>query len=490
MREVSRRSMLGGALGATALGVGTAILDPLALRARAEVQAPTPEPSPIEDFNPEELEASSQEIEYLELSTEARKAEVAEKLTDLDLSLWNRVVRRIGPAGTRLKLVSGKFPAGLQIAGEYIIAKPSTIQRYSFQLQIDEPGKKSRRQVFSGLVNPTKQDLTVSISLDRSTPLSVTARELDRIAGLGANVVLVVLCYISDKTASDFKRMDASRINQFFDLARDRGIRVSMVKPHIVTESEGDGFYRGDYVPRSNDEFFANWERELLYFTDLCRSKNVEYLSLTCEQHWQTGPEHYDRWVRIITKIRATHPALKLTAAFTTHELREAYLKWIPNNTPNILWLLDTLGINSWVRLTNKIYTPGKPNISVNELVAGWRGKGGLGDNHLDQLEWIGERLKMPFYITEVGVQPRVDGLSKQEGGSSVTGEENYAVQSLLYRSIMQGPMLSPWCTGVSIWHIREPFQMGKLNQDKLFPGELAIRDEIARVPGLAAKSF
>lgn len=464
MTDVSRRGILAGAFGLAGVAIGGELLRPQ--KAFAE-------------------EISGQAAEVLIATTGSTNT-----VEDLNLHIWDRVVRPLGSSeGTTLKLTSGKLPTGITLSGRYITGRLTTNERYSFEVEINDGGAKTRK-IFAGTIAPMKQDLSVSFSLDKTTDLAVTAKELDRIALIGANAILVVFCYIPDATASSFTRVSDDRINKVFSLAKDRGVRITMVKPHIVTEKDGDGFYRGEYKPKSVDNFFKNWEAQLLYFTQLCKSKGVEFLSLTCEQRWQTEAEHYSRWVPLIVKLRALHPGLKLTAAFTTLELYLIYTYWLPQGVPHMVQLLDILGINSWVRLTNKTYTPAIPNISVNELVDGWRGGGGLKDDHLGKLEWVANRLQMPFFITEVGVQPRVDGLAKQEGGSAVTGEYSHEVQALLYRSLMQGPMLSRWCTGVSIWHMRAPFHLGDVNGSYLYPGEKVLKEEILRVPSLAEKIF
>ena len=467
MSEISRRSVLTSALGSAGAGIAAAVWG---------------SSSP----------ATALDAPYATSLTPASATSTSAPGTTIDLNLhiWDRVVRAISDSETAtLKVTSGVLPTGLSIAGRYLTGRMTTNERYSFEMEIRE-GTTKRRQIFAGTIGTIKQDLSISLSIDKVTSLDVTAKELDRIALIGANAILVIFCYIPTPTSSTFTRVSDARINQVLTLARERGVRITMVKPHIVTEELGDSFYRGEYKPSSIDAFLTNWRDQLLYFTQLCKSNGVEYLSITCEQRWQTEAEHYNRWVPLIVDIRQAHPALKLTASFTTLELYLIYTYWLPQGVPHMVVTLDVLGVTSWVRLTNKTYTPSTPNISVDELVAGWRGGGGLQDDHLGKLEWVGDKLQMPFFITEVGVQPRVDGLAKQEGGNAVTGAYDHQVQALLLRSVMQGPMLSRWCTGVSIWHMRAPFHLGNVNGASLYPGENVLKDEIARVPSLAEKRY
>ncbi|WP_153001361.1 hypothetical protein [Microbacterium testaceum] len=471
--ELSRRSMIVGALGVLGLGVGSVAAASVmthgapekpmsAPSARASSATPTPRSSPSPTDGPE----------------------------DLRLSAWDSVVRRISDAAdATLALTSGTLPAGVSIAAGSLVGRPTEEGAYRFSLEVAE-GKKRSTRTFAGKVAPLKRDLSISLSLDQRTPMSVTAKELDRIARLGANATLVIYCFISDPTSTTFTRVTDDRIDKVFQQARERGVRITLVKPHIVTNDQGDGFYRGNYTPASLDEFFANWEDQLLFFADLCARHDVEYLSLACEQPHQTDAATYDRWVPLIQKLRDAEPALKLTAAFTTLELFLLYTFWIPQSTPHMARLLDVFGINSWVVLTDKVYTPDTPNITVDELAAGWRGGGGKTDDHLGKLETVCDALRIPFLITEVGVQPRVDGLAKQDNSSPPTGVENFDVQGLLYQSVLQAPLQSRWCTGVSIWHMRAPFAFGSLKGTRLYPGENVLKSALLRTPALASKDF
>lgn len=471
--ELSRRNMLVGTLSVLGLGAGSV--------AAASVLTHGSPGTPLADPTAHSTSSASP-------STPTRAPTATAE--DLRLHAWDSVVRQVSDAAdATLTLASGALPVGVGIAAGSLVGRPTTEGAYRFSLEVRE-GKTKRLRTFAGTVGPLKRDLNISLSLDQRTPMSVTAKELDRIARLGANATLVIYCFISDSTATTFTRVSDDRIDEAFRLARDRGIRITLVKPHIVTDDQGDGFYRGNYAPASLDAFFTNWHAQLQYFATLCAQNDVEYLALTCEQPAQTDASTYDRWVPLIRQLRDTEPAVKLTAAFTTLELFLLYTYWIPQSTPHMARLLDVLGINSWILLTDQVYTPDSPNITVDDLVAGWRGAGGRTDDHLGKLEAVCDGLRIPFLITEVGVQPRVDGLAKQDNSSPATGAENFDVQALLYQSVLQAPLQSRWCTGVSIWHMRAPFAFGTLSGKRLYPGESVLKTALADTPALALKSF
>lgn len=469
--ELSRRGMLAGALGVIGLGAGSVAAAALLTHGAPEEPMAGPrdgDPSPT----PTPTTAPTAEAE------------------DLRLHAWDTVVHRVTDAtDATLALAAGALPAGVSIAANALVGRPTTTEDYRFDLDVRR-GQRTEKRSYAGRVQPLKRDLSISLTLDARTPLKVTGKELDRIARLGANATLVVFCFISDPTSTTFTPVPDARIQKVFELARDRGVRITLVKPHIVTDADGDNFYRAGYAPASIDAFFANWSETLQHFAKLCARNDVEYLSLACEQPAQTDAVHYDRWSALASAVRAVAPTVKLTAAFTTLELFLLYTYWIPQATPHLARLLDVFGINSWVRLTDKVYTPEAPNITVDELVAGWRGAGGRTDDHLGKLETVCDGLRIPFLLTEVGVRPQVDGLATQDNNTPTTGAEDFEVQALLYRSVLEGPLQSRWCTGASVWHMRAPFHLGNLNGTLLYPGETVLKKAITAAPALATKEF
>ncbi len=150
--------------------------------------------------------------------------------------------------------------------------------------------------------------------------------------------------------------------------------------------------------------------------------------------------------------------------------------------------LLDVFGINSWIRLTDKVYTPSAPNITVDELVDGWRGAGGRTDDHLGKLEDVCAQLRIPFLITEVGVQTAcVDGLAQQEGSTPPTGAPNHDVQALL---VPLGPRCAAAIVvvhrGLDLAHACPLRLRRRLSRHPLRRREGA-EDAIAKAPSLAA---
>lgn len=317
---------------------------------------------------------------------------------------------------------------------------------------------------------------TVSVSLDMSTPLSIYEKELDRIADHGGAVVLVILDYIDSPTGYTFTRIPTSRVRAMCQAIRSRGIEINMIKPHIATMDGGDGFYRGNYMPSNVPQFFANWTGEMQHFVGFCNDYGADLLCVSCEQNLLTHSDYTIYWQALKDSVNQTQPAVKLTAAFTTLELLHIYDYWIPQQKPHLARILDVIGINSWIRLTNKVYTPDSPNITVSELSQGWH-TSAQGDTHMARLESVCSDLGKKYFVTEVGVRPYTGALSTMESGQVPSGSLNYDVQGLLFRSVFAALTNTPRCIGVSIWHAHEPFNYFDTSNSRIYPGELAIRE-------------
>lgn len=354
---------------------------------------------------------------------------------------------------------------------------------YTFRVRARNQAGYSGFSNVSNLITPRSvipgeqlQYKTVSISLDMNTPLSYYNTQLDRIAQHGGGVVLVILDYIDSPTGYTFTRIPTSRVRAMCQAIRSRGIEIVMIKPHIVTFAAGDGFYRGNYMPDSIPDFFANWTGEMQHFVGFCQEFDTPLLCVSCEQNLLTHSDYTIYWQALKNSVNQTQPSIKLTAAFTTLELLHIYDYWIPQQKPHLSRLLDVFGINSWIRLTNKVYTPSSPNITVDELSQGWY-TSAQGDIHMARLEFVCSNLGLKYFVTEVGVRPYTDALSTMEGAPPLTGSLSYDVQGLLYRSVFATLTNTSRCIGVSIWHVNDPFNYFDTSNSVIYPGELAIRE-------------
>lgn len=319
---------------------------------------------------------------------------------------------------------------------------------------------------------------TVSLSVrpDRTLAGQYGPR-LDRIAAHGGGVVLTPYVTISSDTAVDFTRVSDALFTEVLDYCDLVGVKVEMIKPHIVTPTEGDGFSRSGYNPTDKALFFANWKTQMQHYALLAQQRNIPILCLSVEMAVLSHPTYYTDWQGITTSLRAQTPGVKLTAAYTTGELHRLWNEWRSPSTPHMAQLLDYYGINSWIRLTNKVYDPANPDAITNtELVRGfWRSA--QNDTHQQKLIDVCTYLGIPYFVTEIGCRPYYNGLANQEGGGTFL-PENYGheVQGLLYQAIFDGIANSDLCVGVSIWSADGPFNYFEDTDNVIYPGEVVLR--------------
>lgn len=318
---------------------------------------------------------------------------------------------------------------------------------------------------------------TVSVTLSDARTWSLYEPELARIKNHGGDVVLCPLIVVSAANGTDFTRVSQTRINDWFALAAAAGVKVAMIKPHIVTAAEGDAYYRMNYNPAAAT-FFPLWKTELEFWADLCATKNIPILCVTVEQQHQTKPAAYSYWPAIISSLRTRAPGIKLTCAHTPGELDDLVNTYLPAGNDVVDKLLDFWGINSWVMPVDRVFTPATPNIKKSEIDAGWW-SGAAGRTHVKTIHDACNYLGIGYFVTEVGLRPVTDGLSSA-GGGTYTGTETFVLQGMYYRSIFDVLVNSDWCQGVSIWHPMAPFNYYKIGDSTVYAGEQAIIDYYA----------
>lgn len=315
---------------------------------------------------------------------------------------------------------------------------------------------------------------TVSVTLSDARTWSLYEPELARIANHGGQVVLCPLIVISVNNGTDFTRVSQTRIDDWFALADAAGVTVAMIKPHIVTVAEGDGYYRMNYNPIVAN-FYPAWKTELEFWAGVCDTKGIPILCVTVEQGFNTDPAQYSNWPAIISSLRTIAPGILLTNAHTPTELDSMVNTYIPAGNPMMEELLDFIGINSWVLPVDRIFTPATPNITKQELDAGWW-NGAAGRTHVKTIHSACQSLGMGYFITEVGLRPLTDALTS----GPYDGAEDFVLQGMYFQSVFDTLTNSDWCVGVSIWHPMAPFNYYKIGDATVYAGEQVLIDYYA----------
>lgn len=306
---------------------------------------------------------------------------------------------------------------------------------------------------------------TVSVNLDDRDFSSQWQYWVDHLKTQGADIVLVVTCNMPDgNTGNTFERLPEAKIKGFIELAQTNGVRIVMLKPHIVVAGD-DSFSRSNVLPSNEALHMTNWGIELDYYGGLCDQYGIPFLCITCEQPNQSKASLYSTWVTITNNLRTNHPGLQLTAAYTNDET-ENNLGFAAAGQPCQANLLDIYGQNVYPSYTSKVYTEisGVPNISLEEVKRALF-QSALGVNLIDpsaNVDYIPKMIlaKQAFgkdvFITEIGCMNRTDALISVV--PPIADVMTYKTQALLIRATMETLATMEFITGVSWWNVLGPF--------------------------------
>ena len=188
--------------------------------------------------------------------------------------------------------------------------------------------------------------------------MEISDSALDHLGNIGATVTLCSMVNITSKMDSD-PQLEEDRINDTIVRIQAKDLKIDMLKPHLGV-NWSDGFYRGEYVPDSNIDFFNNWKRILQKCATICDTHNIPILCIGCEQVQNTQAKFNDKWLEIIQELRQAHPNLLLTYAMAGEE----HSKWQERE-----WMsqLDFIGMNVYPSYTSK--EDEGDNISVEEVI-------------------------------------------------------------------------------------------------------------------------
>lgn len=306
---------------------------------------------------------------------------------------------------------------------------------------------------------------TVSVNLDDRDFSSQWQYWIDHLVTQGADVVLVVTCNMPDgNTGNTFERLPEAKITGFITLAQASGLRIVMLKPHIVVAGD-DSFSRSNVLPSNEALHMSNWGIELDYYGGLCDDYGIPFLCMTCEQPNQSKASLYSTWASITETLRSSHSGLQLTAAYTNDET-ENNLGFAAAGQLCQANLLDVYGQNIYPSYTSKVYTEsaGVPNITLAEVKRALF-QSALGVNLLDpssNVDYIPKMLaaKAAFgkdiFVTEIGCMNRTDALISVV--PPVADVATYKTQALLIRAAMETLATMKCVTGISWWNVLGPF--------------------------------
>ena len=304
-----------------------------------------------------------------------------------------------------------------------------------------------------------------SVSVSISPRMNFSDKVLDRLKNIGASITLCNMVNITSKTDSN-PQLESDRITEAITRIQSKGLKIDMLKPHIGL-NWSDGFYRGEYVPDSNIDFFNNWKQILLKCAEICKQKDIPILCIGCEQVQNTQAKFADKWLDIISELRQNYPKLLLTYAMAGQE----HSKWRDRE-----WMgqLDFIGMNVYPSYVSK--EDSGDNISVEEVVEGFY-YDHTGTAFGKRMRKINRYFNKPIFITEVGVMPQADGLVTLIGKYTGQTPQNFHVPALAMEAAFAGWMKDlEFVIGFAWWHVREPFEFFDENSSTMSESEQVFK--------------
>lgn len=307
-----------------------------------------------------------------------------------------------------------------------------------------------------------------SVSTSISPRMEISDNALEHLKNIGATITLCSMVNITSKTDSD-PQLEEDRINDTVVRIKAKGLKIDMLKPHLGV-NWSDGFYRGEYVPDSNVDFFNNWKQILQKCATICDTHSIPILCIGCEQVQNTQAKFNDKWSTIVQELRQEHPNLLLTYAMAGEE----HNKWQERE-----WMsqLDFVGLNVYPSYVSKEDTG--DNISVEEVIDGfYYDHSGVAFGK--RMREINRYFNKPIFITEVGVMPQVDGLVRLIGKHTGQTPQDFHVSALAMEAAFSGWMKDlDFIVGFAWWHIREPFEFFDEGTNNLSEAEQVFKKYI-----------
>lgn len=335
--------------------------------------------------------------------------------------------------------------------------------------QLDNTRNKIEERFASLETEPLTHKLKYhSVSTSISPRMEISDSALEHLRNIGATITLCSMVNITSKTDSD-PQLEEDRINDTVVRIKAKGLKIDMLKPHLGV-NWSDVFYRGEYVPDSNVDFFNNWKQILQKCATICDTHSIPILCIGCEQVQNTQAKFNDKWSTIVQELRQEHPNLLLTYAMAGEE----HGKWQERE-----WMsqLDFVGLNVYPSYVSKEDTG--DNISVEEVIEGFY-YDHAGTAFGKRMRDIYRYFNKPIFITEVGVMPQVDGLVKLIGKYTGQTQQDFHVSALAMEAAFSGWMKDlDFIVGFAWWHIREPFEFFDEGTNNLSEAEQVFKKYI-----------
>lgn len=370
-----------------------------------------------------------------------------------DLDEYNK---RLARAETDLaKLLAQVHDAGLLTLADFNILKDELLNRMDAV----------EHQDILNFRNKLKYK-TISATI-YSDSESISGDQLNHIQATGADLTLVTMVTVDDANDSSPTDISETTFNDVINRSTKIGLNVGMLKPHIGIAGQHDSFGRDKYDPDNYDTFFENWKDLMLHYADLANANGIPILSIGCEMKLCTDTKYLVKWQDIYNSIKAKYPDLLITYSMSMYEFEN------PENSGQISSVVDLIGLNVYPAYAPVNYDA---TMKVDELKGAWWHDWN-GHEFMQSINGYYDSYQKPIYITETGLTPYDDGLSRLVSDYNGTDHAyNFDAQAIGYKAAFEAMTLNSHVIGVAIWHASKPFSfIDENNVNKVTPSEKVL---------------
>lgn len=295
---------------------------------------------------------------------------------------------------------------------------------------------------------------------------SISGDQLNHIKATGADLALVTMVTVDNANDSSPTDISITTFNDVIKRAKNIGLNITMLKPHIGIAGQHDSFSRKDYLPDDPDGFFENWKDLMLHYADLAVTNSIPVLCIGCEMFNQTDVKYLTKWQDIYNTIKAKYPDLLITYAMSQYEFFEF------ENQGQIASVVDYIGMNIYPSYIASEY---KSGLKASELKGAWWNDWN-GNQFMDTLDEYYDEYHKPIFVTETGLMPYTDGLARLISSYiNTSGNENYDAQAIGYKAALEAIAKDSHIIGVSIWHASKPFSFISKDVNTVTPSERVL---------------
>ncbi|WP_154991606.1 glycoside hydrolase family 113 [Priestia megaterium] len=245
------------------------------------------------------------------------------------------------------------------------------------------------------------------------------------------------------------------KLNRLFAKSEEYGVKVSVIKPHLMTPENGDSFDRGTYNPQDTKAFFSKWKNIILYYAKVSEEHNVSFLSITCETSIITQNTYIPYWQEIINEVKKKYPKVKLTMAFKKSDL-DREIAYHENGVISIIPFLDNISLNMFPKVKRE-YVKKKNIVPSDDIFLNSPETYGF----VTTIRKANQYYDKDVLITEAGSSSRTD-LTKNYLNPFFfdnTAPKDHNDQNQWVRIVLSVLLQMKEVKGIYVWHVDHPFE-------------------------------